>query len=174
VATFISERPGGTVDVDDAFEAIVEFECGALGTVEASRVCPGRKNSLSFEINGDRGSIAFDLERLNELQVNLASSDGRSLDGFRTVLVTESEHPFLSNWWPPGHVLGWEHSFTNELVHFVNAIATDGSVEPHGATFEDGYRAAEVCDAVLRSARSGGREAVEYRDLISPVTPSVR
>jgi predicted dehydrogenase len=158
VRTFVDDRPGGTVDVDDAFEAAVEFEGGAIGTLEASRFARGRKNALSFEINGSKGSLGFDLERLN---------------GFRTVLVTEADHPFMANWWPPGHIVGWEHSFVHELHHLLTAIAEDGDVEPHGASFRDGYRAAEVCDAIARSARSGRREAVGYREL-DAVAPGAR
>jgi predicted dehydrogenase len=144
-------------EVDDAFEATVGFSAGAIGTLEASRFALGRKNALSFEINGSKGSVAFDLERLNELQV----SDGAS--GFRTTLVTEPTDPFWEWWWPPGHVIGWDHLFAHELHHMLGAIAGDHQVQPHGATFEDGYRAAEVCDAILRSAAYGRRETIEYR-----------
>jgi predicted dehydrogenase len=151
-------------DVDDAFEAVVEFEGGAVGTLEASRFCPGRKNAFSWEINGSKGSLSFDLERLNELQVHLVGSKpGERSQGFRTVLVSEAEHPFWQHWWPHGHMIGWEHTFVHELHHFLGAIAEDAEVGPHGATFEDGYRAAEVCDAVIRSSGSGRREEVAYR-----------
>ena len=151
-ATFMQGR-----EVDDAFEAVVEFEHGALGTIEATRFAAGRKNALSWELNGTKGSLAFDLERLNELQ----HSDGTR--GFRTILVTEADHPFWQWWWPHGHIIGWEHTFVHEIQHLLAAIAGQGTVAPHGATFEDGYRAAEVCDAVLRSAESGRREAISYR-----------
>ena len=162
--TFVPERPGGTVDVDDAFEAVVEFEGGAVGTLEASRVCVGRKNGMAWEINGSKGSIAFDLERLNELQVAFRNLDReRAGDGFRTVLASEAEHPFSQYWWPPGHIIGWEHTFIHEIHHLLTAIAEDGPVGPHGATFEDGYRAAEICDAVLLSAETGSRRQVAYR-----------
>jgi len=162
--TFIADRPGGEVDVDDAFEAFVEFEQGAVGTLEASRVATGRKNALALEINGSKGSLVFDLERLNELQVNLSgSTPGRSAQGFRQVLVTEPEHPFVEHWWPAGHILGWEHTFVHELHHFLTAIRDGTDIAPHGADFEDGYRAAEVCDAIVRSAQNGTREAVTYR-----------
>jgi predicted dehydrogenase len=159
--TFVPERPGGLVDVDDAFEAVVEFEGGAVGTIEASRVSVGRKNSFRWEIDGTHGSLAFDLERLNELRVALR--DDEPLGGFRTVIVSEATHPFWDLWWPPGHVLAWEHTFVHEILHFLEAIAGDVGVRPHGASFEDGYRVAEVCDAILRSAASGGREQVTYR-----------
>jgi predicted dehydrogenase len=144
-------------EVDDAFEAVVSFAEGAVGTIEASRFAPGRKNAFSWEINGSQGSLAFDLERLNELQF----SEGTR--GFRTILVSQPDHPFWSWWWPEGHMIGWEHTFVHEIHHLLDAIATGNDVAPHGATFEDGYRAAEVCDAVLRSASSARREIVAYR-----------
>ena len=158
-ATF---QPGRTVD--DGFEAAVSFEGGAIGTIEATRFALGRKNALSFEINGSRGSIAFDLERLNELQVHLVDSrPGPRVQGFRQVLVSEADHPFWQWWWPHGHIIGWEHTFVHEIHHLLHAIATGADVRPYGADFEDGYRAAEVCDAILRSSESGRREAVAYR-----------
>jgi predicted dehydrogenase len=143
--------------VDDAFEAAVAFAGGAVGTIEATRFAPGRKNGFQWEINGSQGSLAFDLERLNELQW----SEGNA--GFRTVLVSEADHPFWEHWWPQGHMIGWEHSFVHELHHLLTAIRDDADVAPHGATLEDGYRAAEVCDAIARSAEHGARETVEYR-----------
>ncbi len=159
VVTFWPERT-----VDDAFEAVVTFDNGAVGTIEASRFATGRKNALRFEINGSRGSVAFDLERLNELEVHLRDSTPEPLgQGFRRVLVTEAEHPFIANWWPPGHIIGWEHTFVHELHHLLWAIAEDRPVSPDGADLEDGYRAAEVCDAILRSAQHGERVAVAYR-----------
>ena len=85
--------------------------------------------------------------------------------GFRTVLVSEADHPFWQWWWPHGHVIGWEHTFVHELEHLLGAISGRNEVAPHGATFEDGYRAAEVCDAILRSAGDGGREHVSYKSL---------
>lgn len=163
--TFVEDRPGGHVDVDDAVEAVVEFEGGAVGTLEATRFAVGRKNGLSFEINGSKGSIAFDLERLNELSVHLSGSrPGAQVQGFRQVLVTEPDHPFMDMWWPPGHIIGWEHTFSHELLHLLSAIASDGQIGPDGATFEDGYRAAEVCDALLRASETGQRQPLSYRD----------
>jgi len=162
--TFIKDRGGATVDVDDSVESLVDFSSGAVGIIEASRFCPGRKNSLTFEINGSKGSLSFDMERLNELQAHFTNSaPGRSAQGFRNVLVSESDHPFWEHWWPQGHMIGWEHTFVHELHHFLTAIREDSDVAPHGATFEDGYRAAEICDAMLRSAESGAKERVSYR-----------
>jgi predicted dehydrogenase len=158
--TFVTDRRGHTVDVDDAFQATVEFESEATGTLEASRLCTGRINQLALEINGSRGSVAFDLERLNELQVCSTTS---SQPGFQRVLVTEPQHPFMSFWWPAGHIIGWEHTFIHELHHLLEAIAGDGDVRPHGADFEDGYRAAAVCDAIVHSAATGTRIPVEYQ-----------
>ena len=160
--TFIKERPtddGGrdTVDVDDAFVSLVQFANGAIGTLEASRYGNGRKNHQRIEINGSKGSIVFDLERLNELEVHLSDSEpGSHAQGFRRVLVTEADHPFWKYWWPHGHIIGWEHTFVHEFTHLLDAIVNDTEVAPYGADFEDGYRAAVICDAVLESAANGG------------------
>jgi predicted dehydrogenase len=158
--TFTRERPrrdGGTgvVDVDDAATAVVEFACGALGTLEASRVALGRRNHLVLEVNGSRGSLRFNLERLNELDVY----DPR-VGGFANVLVTQPDHPFMRNWWPAGHIIGWEHTFVHEIAHLLDAIVHDRPVGPYGATFEDGYRALVVAEALARSAAEGSRVAI--------------
>jgi predicted dehydrogenase len=143
-------------EVDDHFVATVEFENGVAGTLEASRLARGRINSNAFEVNGSKGSLFFDVERLNELEV----ADGGN---FRRVLVTEPEHPFMRHWWPPGHIVGWGDTFVHELAHLLEAIAGEHEVAPHGATFEDGYRCSEVVEAILRSAESGRKETVAYR-----------
>ena len=161
--TFIGERPlpGGEgkakVDVDDSFAAVVELDGGCLGSLEASRFALGRKNHQVFEVNGSLGSLSFDLERLNELKVHWARGGPGGTGGWTEVLVTEPSHPFIANWWPPGHVLGWEHTFVHEIAHLLDAIANNRKVGPLGATFEDGYRNALVCDAILESAASGVR-----------------
>jgi predicted dehydrogenase len=142
--------------VDDHFVSTIEFENGVVGTLEASRLARGRINSNAFEVNGSQGSLVFDVERLNELEVGDAK-------GFRRVLVTEPEHPYMRFWWPPGHIVGWGDTFTHELAHVIEAIAGEHEVAPHGATFEDGYRCSEVTEAILRSAESGRKEAVTYR-----------
>jgi predicted dehydrogenase len=143
-------------EVDDAFAATVEFANGVVGTLEASRLATGRINHNTFEVNGSRGALSFDVERMNELQV----ADGT---WFRRILVTEPEHPFMHFWWPPGHIIGWGDTFTHEVHHLLSAIGGEHGVAPHGATFEDGYRCAEVCDAIVRSAETGQRVEIEYR-----------
>jgi predicted dehydrogenase len=159
---FIPQRRGEAgieeVDVEDAVVATLEFEGGAIGTLEASTLCPGRKNLLWFEISGSGGTVVFDLERLNELQVY--TTGGGDLDGFRTLLVTERTHPHGGTWWPPGHILGWEHSFVHQLDGFLRTVAGD---EPGGvgATFDDGYRCAVLTDALLASAATGKRVILE-------------
>ena len=166
--TFIGERPlpdgsgTGKVDVDDAFVSVVEFENGTIGTLEATRFAGGRKNHQVIEINGEKGSICFDLERMNELQVYWVGEEPKETQGFRNVLVTEGYHPWWENWWPHGHIIGWEHTFVHELTHLLDCIVNDGDVAPYGATFEDGYRAAVVCDAIAESAASRRQVDVDY------------
>ena len=164
--TFIDERPGGTVDVDDAFEATVEFENGAIGTYEATRFAAGRKNQMRWEINGSKGTLLFDSERQNELLVNMVDSKpGDHAQGFRHVLVSEAYHPYWQHWWPHGHMIGWEDNFVHELLHLLTCIKEDTPVGPRGATMEDGYRCAEVCDAIVRSHETGQRQEIVYRSV---------
>jgi predicted dehydrogenase len=164
--TFITERPGGTVDVDDAFQATVEFANGANGTYEATRFAAGRKNQMRWEINGSKGTLVFDSERQNELLVNMVgSTPGAHAQGFRTVLVSEAYHPYWEHWWPHGHMIGWEDNFVHELLHLLTCIREDTPVGPRGATLEDGYRCAEICDAIVRAHETGQRQALEYRSL---------
>jgi len=166
--TFIKERPlpdgkgTGKVDVDDAFVASVEFENGAIGTVEATRFAAGRKNYNCFEVNGEKGSLRFNLERMNEMEVFWVGEAPKETQGFHDVLVTEGYHPFWSNWWPHGHIIGWEHTFVHEITHLLDAIVNTKDVTPYGATFEDGYKNAVICDAILQSAESGQRGMIKY------------
>ncbi len=167
--TFIQERPAACgegrarVSVDDAFEALLRFENGAVGTIEASRFAPGRKNYQLIEINGSKGSIAFNLERMNELQVFWRDEGFRETRGFSDVLVTEPHHPFMEHWWPQGHIIGWEHTFVHEIAHLLDAIVNAKDVAPYGATFEDGYKNAVICDAILQSAQEDRRVTISYR-----------
>ena len=166
--TFVTERPlaggsgTGMVDVDDAFAAVVEFENGAIGTLEATRFAAGCKNRQVWEVNGEKGTIRFNLERMNELEVFWVGEEPRETQGFHDVLISESYHPWWENWWPHGHIIGWEHTFVHELTHLLDCIVNDGDVAPYGATFEDGYRAAVVCDAILESADTRRQVDVKY------------
>ena len=157
--TFIEERPWddgtmGKVDVDDAFTALLEFDNGAIGTVEASRFAAGRKNGQRLEINAEKASIVFNLERLNELEIFWVGDEPEEAQGFRNVLVSEPSHPWWENWWPQGHIIGWEHTFVHEITHLLDCIVNDGAVSPIGADFVDGYRNSVICDAILESAAS--------------------
>ena len=158
VKTFVSDRK-----VDDAIEAAVEFDSGAVGTIESTRLALGRRNAFQWEINGSLGSLYFDMERMNELQVFLDGEDRTR--GFRTVLVTETSHPFMDLWWPPGHIIGWGDTFVHEVHHLLRSIADGSDVAPHGATFEDGYRASEIGEAIVRSGATGRREQLTFRSL---------
>lgn len=166
--TFIDTRPlpdgsgEGKVDVDDAFVAAVEFANGALGTLESTRFAGGRKNYNCFEINAEKGSVRFNLERLNELEVFWVDEKPKVTQGFHDVLVTEDYHPWWDYWWPQGHIIGWEHTFIHEINHFLDCIVNDREVGPHGATFEDGYKAAVICDAIIESASSKRHVDIKY------------
>jgi predicted dehydrogenase len=166
--TFIKERPivesmtglsasaaktsaTGTVTVDDATLFVAEFECGALGCFEATRFAAGHSNDLWFEINGSKGSIKFDLLRINELQY-FSTQDEPGLQGFRTIQVTEAIHPYADKWWPTGHVIGYEHTFVHEFYEFINSIIKDTPASP---SFLDGVKCCQVLDAVEKSAAEG-------------------
>ena len=144
-------RRTGVVDVDDAVSVVGRFRKGALLNLEASRFVQGRKNQLTFEVNGSGGSLAFDLERMNHLQF-FRSGDRPARQGFRDILVTESSHPYVGKWWPPGHIIGYEHSFAHTIADFVNAVATNKSIEP---SFAEGLRNQLVLYAIAESARRG-------------------
>ncbi|MDH3254085.1 MAG: Gfo/Idh/MocA family oxidoreductase [Acidobacteriota bacterium] len=162
--TFITERPllddatkKGRVSVDDAAIALVRFDNGALGTIEGTRLALGRKNYNRFEINGSKGSLAFDLERMNELEVYL-ESDPPARRGFRKILVTEPEHhPYIASWWPPGHIIGYEHTFVHTVYDLLTAIERGTAPRPN---FEDGVRNQKVLAAWERSAESRRWEKV--------------
>ncbi|WP_327678590.1 Gfo/Idh/MocA family protein [Streptomyces sp. NBC_00467] len=162
--TFVRERPllagastglsaaggaeRGPVTVDDAALFTGRLASGALASFEATRMASGRKNALRLEINGELGAIAFDLERLNELSFH-DNTEPAATAGFRRILVTESEHPYLEAWWPPGHALGYEHTFTHQARDLVEAIATGRQPAP---SFEDGLQVQRVLAAVEESA----------------------
>ena len=146
----------GKVTVEDASFMVVEFDNGALGSFEVSRFASGRRNYNSFEIYGSKGSLCFNLERLNELQF-YSREDPSGTQGFKTILATESSHPYISAWWPPGHIIGYEHTFVHEVADFVRCIEDDKEPEP---SFYDGLRSMEVLDAAAVSAREGRRVEV--------------
>jgi predicted dehydrogenase len=123
-----------------------------MATYEVTRFATGRENTIRVEVNGSAGSLAFDLERLNELEF-LDGTEDPATQGFRRVLVTESTHPYLAAWWPPGHTLGWAETFTHEVNDFVDAIAAERDPLP---SFEDGLQVQLVFDAVQRSAADNG------------------
>jgi predicted dehydrogenase len=153
VETFVRDRPlpdgsgaRGAVTVDDVALVAGRFADGATLSLEATRLAPGRKNALRIEVNGERGTVAFDLERLNELEVFLPGE----AEGFTRVLVTEPSDPWYDAWWPPGHVIGWDATFVHELRDLIVGIAAGESVAP---TFADGLQVDRVLAAVAESAR---------------------
>jgi predicted dehydrogenase len=138
----------GEVTVDDAAAFFGRTEGGALATFEATRFATGRKNAMRIELNGSDGSLAFDFERLNELQVydgTVPASDA----GFRRILATEPDHPYAGAWWPPGHGLGYEHTFVHEVADFVRDVCAGTPPTP---SFADGLYVQRVMDAVERSS----------------------
>lgn len=159
-ATFSAGATGaaarGPVTVEDSSLMMVEFANGALGSFEATRFASGRKNRNSFEIYGSEGSLVFDLERMNELQF-YSRGDPEYAQGFRNILATESCHAYIKHWWPPGHIIGYEHEFTHAVVDFVEAIAGGRAIEPN---FRDGVKCIRVLEAGLKSAASGRKEPI--------------
>ncbi|HHT12143.1 MAG TPA: Gfo/Idh/MocA family oxidoreductase [Propionibacterium sp.] len=161
--TFVKERPVGAsasgltftadegagmgpVTVDDAAIFLARMGSGALATFEATRFATGRKNAIRIEVNGSKGSLAFDFEDLNVLHLHEGSGPD---SGFTRVVVTEGEHPYVGGWWPPGHMLGYEHGFTHQAVDFLTAITEDKQAQPD---FREGLGVQRVLDAVARSA----------------------
>jgi predicted dehydrogenase len=162
--TFVKERPvmrpggdrrvpivGGRkakVTVDDTVTWIGRFENGALANLEATRFATGRKNHITFEINGDKGSLYFNFEDMNRLK--FYSADGpNGRRGFTDIIVTERDHPYTGHWWPPGHIIGYEHTFVNAFADFIQAVVAHKSVQP---TFLDGARCMAVLEAVAESS----------------------
>lgn len=174
--TFISERPlsdadmdgglgakgaggKGQVTVDDATLFLAKFVNGSVGSFEGTRFAGGRRNHNRFEINGAKGSLVFNLERLNELQYyNVDDPEG--LQGFRTILTTEAAHPYIESWWPAGHNVGYEHSFTHTVYNLLNAIDKGQAASPN---FEDGVKCQEVLEAVSKSIAA--KSWVEIKDI---------
>jgi predicted dehydrogenase len=173
MTTFIKERPlpgtgagswgakgskgKGRVTVDDDANFLVRFKNGSVGVMESSRFCGGRRNYNTFQIYGSKGSIAFNLERMNELEF-YDGTEAQADQGYKTILVTESVHPYVGAWWPPGHIIGYEHTFVHTLHDFLVALEKNRLPEPN---FYDGVKDQAVLDAIERSARSGKWEQVK-------------
>ncbi len=169
VRTFNTDRAipsaGCPADVtaDEGTAALLEFDNGAVGVLEASVLATGRKNFLGWEINGSRGSLRWDLEHPNSLFACLSgNAKDDSLLGFREINVTESTHPYVADWWPQGHNIGWEHAQIIEKFHFLDAVAHGKPLSPYNATFEDGYRVAVIIDAMRKSSRTGQRVPLRF------------
>jgi predicted dehydrogenase len=144
----VQQRRVGRVTVDDAVTAIGRFDNGGFFSLEATRFAPGRKNSITLEINGNAGSLYFDLEEMNRLKF-FNTRDPKSRQGFRDIIVTEPSHPYMKHWWPAGHIIGYEHTFTHTIADFVQAAVSHKPVQPD---FADALQTQRVLDAVARSA----------------------
>lgn len=139
--------PKGKVTVDDATLFMTRFENGALGSFEATRFAAGHRSTNSFEINGSLGSVKFDFERMNELEVYF-TTDAEDVQGFRRVLATDPVHDYMEAWWPPGHTIGFEHTFTHEILELSSAISEGRQPVP---SFHDGVKCQAVLEAVDKS-----------------------
>ena len=146
----------GDVTVEDASFMLAEFENGALGAFETSRLANGRKNFNHFEIYGSKGSLEFDLQRMNELWF-LDGADPSDEQGFRNLLVTNDTHPYVGAWWPPGHIIGYEHTFTHAVADYLAALAKETPITPN---FNDGVKIMQVLEAGMRSANTSRKVAV--------------
>ena len=172
MTTFIKERPllgqvrgslkasaargKGRVTVDDDANFLARFRNGSVGVFESSRFGGGRRNYNTFEIYGSKGSLAFNLERMNEIEL-YDGSEPQAEQGYKTIMVTENVHPYVSAWWPPGHIIGYEHTFIHAIADFLTALEKDVLPEP---SFYDAVKDQALLDAVERSARSGRWEKV--------------
>ena len=146
----------GKVEIDDAAFMTVEFENGALGSFDSSRFAGGRKNYNYFEIYGSKGSLAFDLERMNELQY-FDMADPEAVQGFRTIPATQGSHPYVAAWWPPAHIIGYEHTFAHAVKDYLEALAGDKKIEPN---LHDGAKIMQVLEAAQVSDKEGRKVKV--------------
>ncbi len=161
---FISERPlaeeptkKGNVEVECAALMLSEFANGALGSIETTRYATGRRNRHTFEIYGSEGSMTWDMEDMNRLHF-YSGKDPATTSGYRDILVTQREHEYVNAWWPPGHIIGYEHGFVHAVVDFLQAIKDGGGMTPN---FHDGVRITDVLEAALTSMDSGNRVSIE-------------
>ncbi|MFP3953020.1 MAG: Gfo/Idh/MocA family protein [Candidatus Acetothermia bacterium] len=146
--TASSEGGEGEVGVEDAALFLAKFNNGAVGTFEATHFAAGRKNHEGFEVNGSKGSLKFNFEKMNRLKV-YSAQDPEETQGFKDVLVTEDSHPYIKAWWPPGHLIGYENTFVNEIAEFFSSYDEGEKPKPD---FNDGRKCQRVLDAVLKSA----------------------
>ncbi len=173
LTTFIKERPlpatgegawgakgskvkKGKVTVDDDANFLARFKNGSVGVFESTRFAGGRRNSNTFQMYGSKGSLAFNLERMNELEF-YDCTDKPGVQGYKNISVTEGIHPYVGNWWPPGHIIGYEHTFVHAVHDFLTCLEKDCMPSPN---FEDGVKNHIVLDAVERSAKSGKWEKI--------------
>lgn len=168
--TFVDTRPisarsseRGPVTVDDAVAFTAGFDNGALGVFEATRMATGRRNALRLEINGTKGSLAFDFEDMNYLEYFDATEDP-AIAGFRRINVTQERHPYISAWWPPGHGLGYEHGFTHQVVDLITSIADGVNATP---SFADGLAVQRVLGAIEASSLDGATHMTTFDTAIN-------
>ena len=159
--TFTKTRKDGagkrrSVDVDDAMLFMARFDGGAIGSYEATRVAGGHKNYNVIEVNGTEGTVRWNFERMNELEF-FSTKDPADAQGFRSIMCMDEPHPYAAQWWPDGHVIGYEHTFVNHLADFVASLSSRKAFEPN---FEDGARIQAVLDAALKSAKANRWVAV--------------
>lgn len=152
-------RTGGmkNVEVEDSARALLHFKNGAFGVLECSCAAQGHRNGLEWEINGSKGSIRFNLEEPNYLEVYLTDSVHPMVSGFTRVNVTLPNHPFMKNWWPAGHNIGWEHGHIHLIQHMLECVNAGKKAGPYGADFTDGFKAAAIVDSIRDSSRTGQR-----------------
>lgn len=157
-------KAGGSVpvEIEDSARAVVRFTNDATGLIECSCVARGHSNDLSWEICGSKGSVRFQLEQPSYLQVYLESWEKERAAGFVNINVNQAGHPFSTIWWPEGHNIGWEHGHINLIEHLLECICTGAPVDPLGATFADGFKAAAAVDAIRMSSKTG--ERVDFTD----------
>jgi predicted dehydrogenase len=165
--TFVKERPESAgskkmapVTVDDAASWIANFDNGAMGTFDCTRFARGRKNFNGFEVFGSKGSLSYNFEEMNKLQF-WSAKDGATTQGFREIMVTESQHPYMAGWWPPGHIIGYQNTFVNAVYDFLNAVGSGKKITPD---MNDGLRVQAVLEAVEISASK--RRWVSLKDLL--------
>jgi len=152
------------VTQDEEMLLLARFANDATGSLRASAVAAGRKNHMRWEISCSKGSLVFDLENLNYLDVFLKESPIHSVTGFTRVNVTQldRDHPFMDVWWPRGHIVGWEHAHINEIAHLLDCISNNKPLAPMGATFEDGYRSIQIIDTLREAVKEGRFKQLQY------------